>query len=548
MNTLCRTLLFSGCLYWCAYGVTAVDSLVFTIPLLEDSTSLFYSNKNERIARCISGPVIMEDSSILFFSRLGYLLYSPAGALLDSHSVVAHNRKSEEQLFCAFPGDREQLLYFSDTPKGRPTVYKKKLHRRRMREIDEEEYPSYSTINRTRLFNLAHNTVTDEMASRSYLKPFMVGFSTKNTNEFFWTVDRYFSFGSPIINEKNNRVAAFFPGIKTSTLAASNVRKLTLDALGTFTRNGHRIFVGVFAAMGNENKTYHQTLYLCDDAGNLLFTDTLLKQTNMDEVLGKDYNPDKNLYYTAVATREFVFPPAVAGDGTIWYSTVNYETRELAVHRRSYAFFEKAGSQPDLAFLVDQEKNISFTPLTLSCNRGQSGARIPAVTIRNVKGEEKRAIARDLEKNGYGARITRLVHRDVEKKIGRNNRSFPAPLNTLRDSLLNREGFGCPWAISLWGPRGAIRTFCFAPPKKVACARVVGVRDNGDILVRVDFERSAEGIVFGPDGRFRGRFIFNSQPMENRRDIIVTNGTSPCMELDYETSRKGAWFKWMARY
>jgi len=115
----------------------------------------------------------------------------------------------------------------------------------------------------------------------------------------------------------------------------------------------------------------------------------------------------------------------------------------------------------------------------------------------------------------------------------------------MRDSLASVPTVGCPYAVSLSGPKGVVRTLDYGPGEEVLCARVLGVLSSGIVLVRVDLEAYAEALLFTKEGALVNRFIFNRQQCTRRNDILVALGSSPIVELDYERdSVKGAYLSW----
>jgi hypothetical protein len=85
--------------------------------------------------------------------------------------------------------------------------------------------------------------------------------------------------------------------------------------------------------------------------------------------------------------------------------------------------------------------------------------------------------------------------------------------------------------------------FDYAPGERVLCARVIAVRDVGDVVVRVDLADYAEVVLFSQEGRFIDRFIFNRQPYAERNDIVVAASKSPIVELDL-TEGQERFYRW----
>lgn len=536
-----------------AAGVTPplfVDTTLFTIQLNADSSSLYYSSKNEPVRRCLAGPIVMADNNLLFYSENGYLLFDTKGELLDSHSLLERDSKENRAgtMRLAYPVDRSRLLYFAETESTKEPLklYEKELFKKRLKEIKTEDYPGYAGVSKAIRFNIAHNTVTDEMANRSYRKPQLVGYDGTQEQQHWWSLDRYYSFSSPLIHEKKSHFASFFPGVKTNRGSDRNLRGLSLDALATYSLDGKQYYVGVFAAMGNKRERYNQTLYICDEAGNVLYADTLLKQETMDEIIGKDSNPYENLFYTAKATKRFVFPPSVSPNGNIFYGIADYETRTLTCLMRRYARMRREPTLPDLANQVDIEKTISFEPVSITCNtQTPVGAEIPNVFMAQPDGTSKKAISRDLTRNEYLCRITRTEYRNLSKKLSRRNPDLSTDAQESLDSLSRDQTTDCPYTISLSGPRGVVASFDYPARERVLCARVIGLSADSVLVVRVDLDTYAEAMLFSADGKFLNRFTFNTQPFNKRSDILVTSERTAILEEDFEGSRnRPKWFAW----
>jgi hypothetical protein len=196
--------------------------------------------------------------------------------------------------------------------------------------------------------------------------------------------------------------------------------------------------------------------------------------------------------------------------------------------------------------MVDIEKDLSYEPVDIPCASPQQiGAMIPLVRFTNAKGERRTADVRDLTRDGYVARITRQVYRDVESRLARGKTGLPPAVEAIRDSLSKLSTAGCPYSISLSGPKGIVRTFDYGAGEVVMSARVICTRTSGEVVVRVDLEKFAEVLVFEPDGTLLGRFIFSTQLCTQRNDIIVALGRSPIIELDFESNaEKGRYIHW----
>jgi hypothetical protein len=534
----------------CALAQLHHDSTLFVIPLNEDSTSLYYLQSGGEIRRTLSGPIVMAEESLLLYSCFGYVLYNQAGAILDSHTVRSEPVRPRDgklgPLSLACPIDPQTLLYYRETPgAGRALeILQKPLYKKRMRPLKDEQAGLLKGIAGSRLLNLLHNTITDEMAAKTCLQPQLVGFSALAAGERWWSADRFFGFSSPVLGEENSLYRGLFPGIRETESSPPEVRRQMVEPIGTFVRDGRRLWVGAYAVMGTSEERYNQTLYFCDMAGNILFTDTLLKQTNIDAVLGED--EAEKMLYTVKQTARLVFQPSLGPQGTVYYGVIDYENIRIEVHRISYALYVASPAEPDLAHLLDIERDIAYEPLGLACSPlVQGGKTIPKVTLSDAKSVRRKATAGDLTRDGYIVRVCRTNYRDLQAKLAHLRSPLPPAVRAMGDSLLKASAAGCPYTIALSGPGGMLRSLDYAPGETVLCSRVISGRKSGEVLVRVDLEEYAEIVVFKADGSFSNRFVFNRQNFRVRRDLIAASVTSDIIELDYEASaKKPRYLRW----
>jgi hypothetical protein len=531
------------------FAQRAEDTALFSITLTDDSTSLYYCKWGVPMSRMLAGPVCMADNQLLFFSQDGYVLYDQNGALVDSQSLAAENkgigRADPGRLVLAQPTDPSTILYFRKTPyKTNPcTIYQKKLAKKRIKAIDDEEYARYNRYAEGRVFNLAHNAITDEMASKVFLRPQLVGFAMAKPEEQWWSLDRFYTFSSPLVNERGRSGYELFPGVKSRVDASAEIKRQLAEPLAVFVRDGKRYYVGVYAAMGTTENEYSQMIYTCDNAGNILYCDTILKQANTDVILGEDVN--EKMYYTARQTARYVFQPSVSFSGTIFYGIADYQAKSICVRKREYFTYKPQKTQPDLAHLIDLEKGVSYKPVVITCGAAQQGGKtIPDMTVTDDKGGRRKATTIDLTKGDYIVRIYRQEYRDLSAKLGGRRSALPPEVVALRDSLNNLSTTSCPYGVSLNGPHGVLESFDYAPGENVLCARVLAVTRNGMVVVRVDCDTYAEIVLFSADGRFVNRFTFNRQRYDKRKDIVVASETGPIIEMDYEEHGGGSFFAW----
>jgi len=529
------------------YAQRACDTLLFRIPLIGDTKlkSIFVCHEPGRIRKTLSGPVVMKDNTFLFYSEDGYLLYNQKGAIVDSHTVFQKNKglphDDPRRMKLVFPVDPSTILYCQKAEKNEfpVTIYEKKLYKNRVKPLKEKYYNYYLELENGHLFNLAHNTITDDMAAVYFAMPCLVGYSSLTKGDKWWSLDRFYSFSSPLINEREGKYYSFFPGIREGT---GKRNQQLVNPVQIFRRDNNWYYTGVQANVGIIEEAYSQTFFICDAAGNILYADGLLKQINRDAIIGED----EETYYTVKKVEQFVFQPSVDKRGSMYYGIINYVKKHIKVWKRSYYTYRPVPTSPDLAHLIDVEKNIEYKPVNLSCNtKLPIGKTIPNVSVINDKGKRITAQARHLTKGEYLVRISRLIYRDVDRKLVRSRGALPEGIKAIKDSLVDVSTVGCPYFIALSGPKGMIRTFNYPPGVEVVCARIITIQEPGDIVIRVDCDSFAEVLLFKGDGSFINRFIFNKQQYTKRKDIIVATRTSPLIELDFESGQKTEKFlKW----
>lgn len=542
--------LFICALLSSANAQLANDTSLFTIPLNGDTTqqSIFVCHEPGQIRRTISGPVIMKGTTLLFYSEDGYLLYNQKGTIVDSHTVFQKNKgltaDNPKRIKLAFPINTSTLLYYQKLKKNESplTMYEKKLYKNRLRPLKEKQYAYYLELENGHLFNMAHNTITDDMASVYFAVPGLIGYGSLTKGDKWWSLDRFFSFSSPLINEKGGAYRSFFPGIREGI---TKRKQQLVNPTQIFKRDNFWYYTGVQANVGMIEEAYPQTLFICDAAGNILYADDLLKQTNRDAIIGED----EETYYTVKKVKKYVFQPSVDAEGAVYYGILDYMGKDITVKKRTYYVYKPVATGPDLAHLIDIEKSITYTPVSLVCNaKIPSGKTIPNVTLLDEKGKRIVAKARHLTKNEYIVRISRSVYRDIDRKLVRSRSSLPEGINTVKDSLADVSTISCPYTISLSGPKGMIQTFNYPGGVDVVCARVLALRASGTVVIRVDCDTFAEILLFTTDGVFVNRFVFNRKKYTKRKDIVVATAKSPLLELDYESDpKKGKFFRWEKR-
>lgn len=527
----------------------AGDEELFTIPLINDSSkvSLFNIHEVNNVRDALSGPVVMKDDYLLFYSLHGYVLFDQKGSIIDSHSVFKSNKgykpNAPERIALAYPINPSSLLFFKNIPhKDYPvSIYEKKLLRGGRKPISEDNYKFFKEIKNQCIYNLTFNVLSDDMRGWFCIQPRLVGFFKPNSGTRWWSVDNFYSFSSPIVTEDDGAYTAFFPGIYSEK---EKDKVQAIEPLQIFTRYNQWYYTGITARVGTKRENYFQTFYVFDQAANFLYADTLLKLGNMDAIIGED----EDTYYTAKKVKRYVFKPAVNKNGDLFYGIFNFKKKKITVRRRQYYIYKSIPSGPKLENLVNDEKCLEYVPINLQCTMKMTGrAIIPKITLLDNKTNKYvRATEKHLSKNGFICYISRMPNREIKKKLARSKGSVPRNIRGMIDSLSRTSTVTCPYSLILRGPNGMVKSFNYPPGVEIICSRVLSLYKSNKLLIRVDCEHYAEALIFKTDGTFVNRFVFNNQHYELRQDILVSSKGNPIIELDYESEPgKQQYLMWM---
>ena len=514
-----------------------------------DTNSLFCCKSGEDMKEVLSGPVIMENRSLLFYSCNGYALYSQTGSLIDSHSVFKDNKKlandDPRRLKLAYPLDRSTILYYRKNPDRKEglEIFQKKLGKKGLRKIEGGEYGNLYDIETALLFNLSDNGITDEMATKSFLMPNLVGYASLTGGDKWWSLDRFYSFTSALIVENNGTLLSFWPGLLHDQ--KTDVQKHLINPLGTYSMDGRRYYYGIHSTLGSQDPESFQRLYLCDQSGNLLYSNEILKQTIVDAVL--EYDKKSNTNYTVKRPGEYVFSPTVDKNGDIFYGVINFVQRTLEVKKRLFYRYFARIIPPAHEELINVQRRFIFKPLDLSCPGSERGKKVlPDMQYRDEKGKKRKALLREISCKGFHVAISRETNQDLRKRLSQKCSTLSNAVRHLQDSLASVSTASCPYAISLEQEgKGTLCTFYYGCGDNVLCARILNVTQTFEIFVRVDCEDFAEVLVFSLDGMFLNRFTFNNQNARARKDIIAVSDTRDIVEEDYEhIAEDYTYFSW----
>jgi hypothetical protein len=532
------------------FGQHVKDTLCFTIPLNQDPSSLFWCGKGEDLRKTLSGPVIMDGQTLLFYSCNGYALYRPTGGLVDSHSVIKENKKlsfnDPLRLKCAYPLDNKTILYYKRSAVCRESleVYQKTLYKKGLSRYPGNGFANFRDIESSQLFNLAGSGIIDEMAPKSYLMPGLVGYSSLTSGKKWWSLDRFYSFLSPLIVMQDQAFISFFPGIMPDQ--RTEVEKQLISPLGTYYRQGIQYYFGVHSVLGTSAIESKQMLYLCDQAGNVLFNDQLMKQVLIDDVL--EHDKKSNTDYTVKRFWQFVTLPAIDDNGDAYYGICDFRTKAIEVRKR--LFFKYCSRIIDPAFneLIDVQKRYCLKPMALECRSTQKNktAEVVGIMVREKNGKRHRATLSDCTCEGYYTHLFRDPNAELKKRLSFNTNALPQEVKHARDSIALLSTASCPFTLSLYNKENEeIHTFHYCAGDEVVAARVIRVTPSSDIFVRVDLKKWAEVIVFFKGGSSVNRFAFNTEDCQKRKDIVAVCDDGSVIEEDYEHIPEDyTYFKW----
>jgi hypothetical protein len=528
-----------------------VDTLCFTIALNADSNSLLGCGKNDDMRTVLAGPIIMENNNLLFSSCNGYALYSQSGELLDSHSVFKDNKKisftDPQRLTFAYPLDGKTVIYYRRNHKNNDSleIFEKKISKRGLLRIETGSFSNLKEIETSRLFNLAQNGFTDELSPKSFLKSNLIGYSSLTSGKNWWSLDRFYSFLSPVIVMQNNGFCSFFPGMLSSQKI--EIQKHLINPLGVFFWEDRPYYYGVYSPTGSTTPECRQKLYLCDHAGNLLSTTDLLKQVIIDDVLA--FDKKRNTNYTVKRPWQYVFPPAIDGNGNVYYGMIDFKSKTIEVKKRLFYHYiaQVSEASPENEDIIKEQRKFIILPGLLKFqSTAIDGYSETGFLIRNEQGKHKRASIKDVSCKLFSISAQRDANPEVAKKLTQGTGSLPAIVKHVRDSLAKLQNTKRPCTITLrYNERDKVREFYFNPCEEVLTARVLKVSAKGEIFVRVDLKDRAEIIVFSQDGAFLNRFTFNRQEAKKRKDIVGVTDDGTVIEEDYERIKEDyTYIKW----
>jgi hypothetical protein len=539
----CR-ILFALFLLFCASGALCqfgTDTTLFRIPLSADSSSLFYCGQPEDIAHSLSGPILMANKTLLFYSANGYALYENSGVLVDSQSLFNKNKNlSSHPYILAYPIDSLTILYYrmlAKTDSVPLEIYTKEIFQKFMKRVSGVSYELLKPVIASPLYNCARRTVSDELHLKSFLVPQQVGFASLTAGPHWWCLEKFYTFSSPLIAENNGSPIAFVPGFDFRYYPG--IQKSLIEPIGVVGRESEWYSYGISLAAPSSKTTDSQVVYICDQRGNLLDTVKLFKRKLIDAVLGE--NEKEKMLYTVKKAGRYAFLPSIDDHGHLYYGIIDYGTASIEVRWRPYRAYKAVPCGPMLENELEYERGISFGSGTLECSQGrQVRLRLPSLLITDLNDSVRTMTEQDLTREGYCARLARISSSDLAAALKRKQSALPRPVQRLQDSLARMAAGNCPWRMFIFKKtKGVVASFYYGIADNIVAARVIAVSAGGDVFVRVDCQDRAEVVVFSDQGRFRNRFVFNRQPVAKRKDLIAVSAQGEIVEKDYEVQENG---------
>ena len=426
-------------------------------------------------------------------------------------------------------------------------MFRKKLLKKGLDRIPASEMEMFKDIRRYEPLNIYRSGTTEDVGRKAFLAPHLAGFTALNGGSKWWSVDMFFSFTAPMIMETDGRFTSFFPGLREGG-GHCEVQVKLIEPLGVFSREGRWYYLGLSSVIGNKEDEYFQTIVLCDQAGNILYCNQLLKQEIKDAVLQERL--DIKTVFTVRKAGRHVFVPAVDAYGDIFYGIINWEWKKLEVYKRSFVRFLPSASAPAYADRFDHEGRLSFMPVKIECSNASRRGVIPEVLKKDDKGSMELLDEGGLTKDSIFVKVHRLPDEDLRRKISRVTHTMPKEIGVMQDSISKLPTTWCPYGISLnHETRGTLSNLDYGFGDVVVCSWVLGRSESKNIYVRVDLETWAEVLVFTGEGQFIERFTFNNQHYKDRKDVVVLSTKDEIYERDYEAGLnakgKGSGYKFV---
>jgi len=513
--------------------------------LTEDSSSIFFANWTDDLSNSLAGPVFMANNTLLFHTKNGYALYNMHGKLLEQHSLIKNNAAAvaagRPPTYLAYPLDSETIIYYTDHPnRDSIQVFRKRLHKKSLEKLSVAELAAFGEvfrdIKKSEPLNIYRRGTSEDVGRHVFLQPHLAGFTATSGGSRWWSLDMFYSFTSPMIMETDGRFTSFFPGLRDKEVGSNcDVPIKLIEPIGVFEREGRWYYVGLRSVTGTKEDEYFQTIVLCDQAGNVLYCNEMLKQEIANAVLHT--RMEIMTTFTVRRPGKHVFIPAVDAYGDIFYGVIAWEWKKLEVYKRSFERFLPAPVAPAYGDAFDRESRRNYLPIKIDCSNASRRGIVPEVLYKDDKGDMVLLDTEGLSKDGFFTMVHRLPDENLRRKTARVVQTMPKDIGAIQDSISKLPTIWCPYGISLnHTEKGPLSNLDYGFGEIVVCTWVLGKSKTGNVYVRVDLEDWAEVVVFSESGRFIERFTFNNQHYKNRKDVVVLSetGSDEVYERDYE--------------
>jgi hypothetical protein len=272
----------------------------------------------------------------------------------------------------------------------------------------------------------------------------------------------------------------------------------------------------------------------------------LLKQEITDAVL--TYNKEQNTNYTVRRAGKHVFVPTVDRGGFLYYGVMNFESKMIEVYKRIHRHYVPVLTKINLEEKFKHEGNIALSPIKLECGALANRGVRPEVILLN--GEDVNFLDNEqTARQGFFVTVHRFTDENLHTRLKRIPNSLPDHIEAMQDSIEKQNTSWCPYTIVLnQDGKGEISRMYYGFGDVIMCARVVEVTKTDEVFIRVDLDNWAEMIVFSKTGKYICRFIFNRQPFDKRKDLVVISEKREIVEKDFELDRSGkTYYSWELR-
>jgi len=189
------------------------------------------------------------------------------------------------------------------------------------------------------------------------------------------------------------------------------------------------------------------------------------------------------------------------------------------------------------------ENDMEFEPIKLECNAMALKGVRPEVILTN--GKDLNVLDNEqTARKGFFVTVHRYSDENLKTKLNRVQSSLDSTVQKIQDSIAKQSTSWCPYAIGINQEKaGEIAKLYYGFGDVIMTARVVEVTATNEVFIRVDLDKWAEILVFTTSGKYQSRFIFNRQPFNERKDLVVISEKREIVERDFESDKSGKTYK-----